>query len=162
MKWNSVRFKNHYIPRLNWPAGAALEKYMPKWWVDLSFNSRVILEYIFFLRSKLEIRPKNLGLNLSSMYLLIWPSRLLYSWDCSQFWSKFKTRKSPGLPLSYNSSQLSTWAHKCHFRFESLSIEMKFEQCFFHVRFKNHYIPRLNWPAGAALDRKIIHLNFWT
>ena len=39
--------------------------------------------------------------------------------DCS--WSDpkiliFKTRKSQGLPLSWNSSQLSTWAHKCLYR----------------------------------------------
>ena len=27
----------------------------------------------------------------------------------------FKTRKSQGLPLSSNSSQLSNWAHKCYF-----------------------------------------------
>ena len=36
---------------------------------------------------------------------------------CSWFWSKnpqFQKRISQGLASSWNSSQLSTWAHKCH------------------------------------------------
>ena len=32
----------------------------------------------------------------------------------SEVWC-FKARKSQGLPLSWNSSQLSTWAHKFHY-----------------------------------------------
>ena len=31
----------------------------------------------------------------------------------SEVWS-FKTRKSQGLPLNWNLSQLNIWAHKCH------------------------------------------------
>ena len=42
----------------------------------------------------------------------------IYSYlRCSWFWSKnpqFQKRKSQGLASSWNSSQLSTWAHKCH------------------------------------------------
>ena len=36
--------------------------------------------------------------------------------DNSEVWS-FKTRKSQGSTLSCNSSQVSTWAHKCHYSF---------------------------------------------
>ena len=36
----------------------------------------------------------------------------------------FKTRKSQGLPLSQNSSQLITWAHKCHSLFLSSILSM--------------------------------------
>ena len=43
----------------------------------------------------------------------------LYTRDCSKFDSKFKTRKSQGILLSCNSSQLTIWAltiwaNKCH------------------------------------------------
>ena len=44
--------------------------YVPMWWVDLSFNSRVILDSFLFPNCKLQNHPKNLWLNCH----LIWHS----------------------------------------------------------------------------------------
>ena len=64
--------------------------YVPKFWVDLIFNSNPIPNFFLFWYCKLQSCRENL-----EIYL------------CTQFQNKKK--------LSCNSSQHSTWAHKCHF-----------------------------------------------
>ena len=88
--------------------------YVPKCRVDLSFNSTVILDFFLFWNCKLQNHQKNLGLNCRQSTYLALKGYYIHTRNCSQFWSKFKTRKSQGSPLSCNSSQLKTWAHKCH------------------------------------------------
>ena len=57
----------------------------------------------------------------SSIYICIWPYMANYLQllesvlDFDPKMLSFKTRKSQGLPLSWNSSQVITWAYKCHF-----------------------------------------------
>ena len=62
--------------------------YVPKCWVDLIFNTRVILDLFLFWNCKLQNCPENLESN-----------------------HHLSSRKK----LSYNSSQHSIWAHKFHF-----------------------------------------------
>ena len=79
-----------------------------------------VLSWLVYLVLKLQtsepsekFRVKLLPINLFGLKMLLYIFILFR--DGSQFWSKFKTRKSQGLPLSCNSSQLSIWAHKCHY-----------------------------------------------
>ena len=63
-------------------------------------------EFLLILKQQTSEPSKNLALNCH-----------LNIHRCSWFWSKnhqFQKRKSQGLASSWNSSQLSTWAHKCH------------------------------------------------
>ena len=94
------------FPRLNWlskrPQLMDVERehgniYVPKWWVDLSLNSRVCNPWLLlFLRRQTSELLEKSWVKLSSIYLF-----------------GLKTRKFQGLPLSWNSSQFSNWAHKC-------------------------------------------------
>ena len=79
------------------------------------------VDFFLFWNWKLQNRPKDLGLN--CYYLLIWPFKkdyCIHNRNSSRFIYKnaqfqYK-KKNQELPLSWNSNQLCTWAHKCHLK----------------------------------------------
>ena len=91
-----------------------LSTYYGDIYVSRCSNSRVILDFSMFWNCKLQNHPNFLGLNCHLSTYLALKSYYIHKLDCSQFRSKFETRKNWGLPCSCNSSQLSTWARKCH------------------------------------------------
>ena len=88
--------------------------YVPMWWVDLSFNSRVILDTFLFPNWKLQNHPKNLWLNCH----LIWYSTCFKYYSYQRLFSIWiqkcsvsKQEKNQGLPLSWNSNQVNSTQH---------------------------------------------------
>ena len=66
----------------------------------------------------------------------------------------FKTRKSQRLRLSWNSSQLSNWAHKCHNRYERLPTNI--ESLVALLRKAELHPAVRNWTPGR-LAANLIH-----
>jgi hypothetical protein len=59
--------------------------------------------------------------HLASTYILyIFIIEIVLKYDPKML--SFKTRKSQRLTLSWNSSQLSTWTHKCHYSCKSVNV----------------------------------------
>ena len=82
--------------------------YLPTFWVELSWNSRIILDFFLFWNCKLQNHLKILWLNHHLSTYLALKGYYVHTKLCSWFRSILKTRKLLRIILELNSSQLST------------------------------------------------------